>query len=404
MARHFEDWLKAYVSYTSDLEAPTQFHLWTGVWTIAAALRGKCYFNMRKFRWRPNFFLVLVAPPGIVNKSTTIGVGADLLADLQNIHFGPDSCSWQAIGDAFHNAGESLELDGKPYSMSCLTFSASELGVLIDFNDQAMVNALVDWWDGRARPFKRHTRKDGETLIHNPWINMAAGCTPAWIRQNMPDYAIGGGFASRTVFLYADRKARLVSYPGRESTASSVEDEQRTRQMLIDDLVEISSMAGPFTMEEEAYEAGDAWYTRHWGSGLDPRLADERMGGYKSRKQTHLHKLAMVISASRRDSKIITLNDFETSLALLGMVEDGLKSVFDSIGSRSEVQDLATVLAAIRTYAPVSKVSLFRHLCTRMSFQGFEMALQAAVASGHAESATVPGGGAIISTRTDLAS
>ena len=71
MARNFPNWLTAYATYTADSESPREFHLWTGIWTLAGALRRRVWIDMRKFQWTPNFYIVLVGPPGIVNKSTT---------------------------------------------------------------------------------------------------------------------------------------------------------------------------------------------------------------------------------------------------------------------------------------------------------------------------------------------
>jgi hypothetical protein len=46
--------------------------------TLAGALRRRVWLDQAYFRWHPNFYIVLVAPPGIVSKSTTAGVGMSL--------------------------------------------------------------------------------------------------------------------------------------------------------------------------------------------------------------------------------------------------------------------------------------------------------------------------------------
>ena len=43
--RRLGDWLKSYMAYTSPLEAPDDFHFWTGVSTIAGALRRRFVFR-----------------------------------------------------------------------------------------------------------------------------------------------------------------------------------------------------------------------------------------------------------------------------------------------------------------------------------------------------------------------
>src|SRR5260370_10096193 len=103
MPRHFKHWLDAYIEYTRDMESPLNFHFWTGIATIAGALRRRVWIDMRKFIWTPNFYIILVAPAGIAAKSTSISIGMDLLLKLPTeagIRFGPESMTWQKLADS----------------------------------------------------------------------------------------------------------------------------------------------------------------------------------------------------------------------------------------------------------------------------------------------------------------
>ena len=53
-------------------------YAWVGVSTIAGALRRKVWIDQAYFKWYPNFYIILVAPPGIVAKSTTASLGMRL--------------------------------------------------------------------------------------------------------------------------------------------------------------------------------------------------------------------------------------------------------------------------------------------------------------------------------------
>src|SRR3989304_116541 len=97
MSRRCDDWLKAFVDYASYGEAPLKFLFWTGISTIAGALRRRVWIDQKFFQWVPNFYIVLVAPPGIVSKSTTANVGMNLLRKLEEIKFGPDVITWQQL-------------------------------------------------------------------------------------------------------------------------------------------------------------------------------------------------------------------------------------------------------------------------------------------------------------------
>ena len=88
--RNFPSWLDTYVTYAAHTEAPKLMHFWAGVWTIAGVLRKRVWMDQVAFRWVPNFFIVFVAPPGIVSKSTTAGFAEAFLRDIPGIKFGPD--------------------------------------------------------------------------------------------------------------------------------------------------------------------------------------------------------------------------------------------------------------------------------------------------------------------------
>jgi len=104
MTRKFPNWLKAYIGYTRDSESPTEFHFWTGVSVLAGALRRRVWIDMKKFQWTPNFYVILVGPPGVAAKSTSISMGMSLLTQVPSIRFGPESMTWQALAKDLEDA------------------------------------------------------------------------------------------------------------------------------------------------------------------------------------------------------------------------------------------------------------------------------------------------------------
>jgi hypothetical protein len=78
------------------------------------------------------FYIILVAPPGIVSKSTTAGIGMSLLKKVPDIKFGPDVVTWQALVTAFAESTMSFEYQGEFYPMSALTIESSEFGNLLN--------------------------------------------------------------------------------------------------------------------------------------------------------------------------------------------------------------------------------------------------------------------------------
>src|SRR5574337_1975356 len=87
-------WLDDFVTYSSFCEASQKMMRWVGISTIAGALRRKVWIEEEYFKWAPNFYILLVGPPGVVKKSTSINIGYGMLAALPGINFGPDSVTW----------------------------------------------------------------------------------------------------------------------------------------------------------------------------------------------------------------------------------------------------------------------------------------------------------------------
>lgn len=317
--------------YASFSEAPRHMHFWTAVSTIAGALRRRVWVDMAYFTWTPNFYIILVAPPGVVSKSTTAGIGMSLLRKVPDIKFGPDVVTWQALVTGFAESTMSFEYQGEFHAMSALTIESSEFGNLLNPQDKEMVDLLVSLWDSKPGAFEKKTKGSGNDVVENPWINLIACTTPSWIAGNFPEYMIGGGFTSRCIFVYADKKAQLVAYPGDVVPS----DLKQQAQCLVEDLCQISMMAGEYKLTKEAYKWGRAWYETH-NTAKHLHMDDERFGGYLARKQTHIHKLAMVLAAAESSNLSITPDHLALAAQMVTDLEPDMQFVFSKIGKSEE--------------------------------------------------------------------
>ena len=377
--RNFDNWLDQYMLHSSASEAPDIMHFWTGVSVIAGALRRKVWIDQKIFQWTPNFYIVFVAPPGVVNKSTTADIGMRLLKRVPDIHFGANSMTWQAMTEDLANATQKVEFkDRDDMKMSCLTIVASEFGSLLDPRDTAMVDVLVDLWDGKLDTWTRSTKTQGKDVIVNPWINLIACTTPAWISANFPDYLIGGGFTSRTIFIYRDTKRHLMAYP-----ADAVETGyEATEKKLVEDLIYLSKMKGEMELTEEAKEWGRAWYEQH-AKNCPEHLAGDRFAGYRARKQGQVHKLAMVISASRSNELVVTKEDLAKADTILTALEPDLPKVFSWIKANSEGDAINKICAKIKISGSITKANLFRSLMMEVGYMDLKNAIEVLQSSRH---------------------
>lgn len=376
--RKLANWIQGYCEFTKHLESPDVFHLWTAITTIAGALRGKVWIDMVHWKWKPNFFVIFVAPPGIASKSTALSVGMDLLYKIKGVRFGPDSATWQALTQGLIEAKEDVPGIGW---MSCITCGISELGTFFDPKNREMVDILTDLWDGRERPWERSTKADGAIAIQRPWIHIHACTTPGWLQDNLPIAAIKGGFASRTLFVYADQKRRLVSYPQLEM-AEAKDAFTALKMNLLHDLTIISTLKGEYRLTAEAFEYGDTWYKKHWTE--KPEHMDmEMFGGYVSRKQTHVHKVAMVLAAAQRDELVIEREDLALAVRLVSSLEFNMDEVFRNISESPEGRQTSLLLRCLIYQGnKMSVKALWQRVMFRMSKDMFDQTVRGLIESG----------------------
>lgn len=378
MTRHFHDWLQAYVDYTSYTEAPTHMHFWSGVSAVAGALRRRVWISQFEFEWYPNFYIILVAPPGVVAKSTTADISMKLLRQVLGIKFGPDITSWPSLIEAFEESTEAFDIAQEWHVMSPLTLVSSELGNLVDPNDRKLINVLIDLWDGKTGRIKKRTKNAGQNEIENPWINLIACTTPTWIAENVQEHMLGGGFISRCIFVFADKKRKHVPYLD-EAIPDNV---KKTREKLVQDLEKISLLAGEYKISEEARRWGRSWYEQH-SSAAHAHLEKERFGGYLARKQTHIHKLAIVLAAANRDELVITAEDLSTAHSMVTDLEAEMAKAFSQVGQSETALYARKLVAFVAARRVVPYAEALRHVQPHFPrLRDFEEILDGCVKAG----------------------
>lgn len=378
--RNFPNWIEAFRDYASFGEAPSKMYSWVGAGTIAGALRRKVWIDQYYFKWYPNLYVVLVAPPGVIAKSTTMDIGFDLLKEVPGIQFGPSVVTWPALVQAFAGAAEGFDYKGEIHTMSPLTIASSEFGNLLNPQDKEMVDMLVHLWDGKS--FKKLTKHSGSDDVVNPWINLIACTTPDWIAGNFPEYMIGGGFTSRCIFVYAEAKAKFVAYPG----LSVRTDQNDVKRALIQDLEHISiNLCGEYKLSREAIEWGQAWYEKH-NKNRPVHLDDSRFGGYIARKQTHIHKTAMIFAAAQHDEMVIRQADLMMAEAAVTELEHEMVKVFAKIGMTEMAAATQRLLEFIKRRGTVAYEEAYRYIHSQFpSLREFEDILKGLISAGYIE-------------------
>jgi hypothetical protein len=334
-------------------------------------------------------YIILVGPAGVANKSTSMRAGEELLASLKEVSIGPSTITWQKIAVSLQEAQEELKLfapDGTEtkHKMACLSFFVSELGTFFRLGDTGFTESLIDWFDAQdsLRDWTYDTKTSGTVAVRNPWINLIGCTTPSWLQANFPENMIGGGLTSRILFVYGDKKRQLVAYPSQVVQSS---EHKEMRDKLVFDLRLISTMGGEYHLTAPAIEWGTAWYKKLW-SARPIHMAGDRYDGYIARKQTHMHKIAMVLAASQSGELLLHDRHLQMADQLLSTVEPDMVKVFSSIGAVSETRYANEMLSYIAAYGFITPDNLWKLCRSGMKSQDFEMVLKLLVQNQMAKS------------------
>lgn len=371
------DWLEDFVVHTSYGEAPPEVMWWVGVSTIAGALRRKVWIEEFNFQWTPNFFILLVGFAGELKKSTSTDLGMRILKQIDSIDFGPQETTWPSLVKHMGDRNDEFDIPGRgAFIASCTTFAISEFGTFFKPEDLSLVDGLTDLWDSKLGEFKKETKTAGTDIITNPWLNLIAGTTPEWLDQNFTEKFIGTGFASRLVLVTA-YNTKEIAYPSRKMPKGTMWE--RETELAVR-LGEIGTLAGEFRLTEAAYQWGEAWYTNY---RAQLRKYKDKERGLHSRAQTHLHKLAMVISAARGRFPVIDVEEMMEADRRLSLLSGNAETIFGSVGQTPQSKLAKDILDVLVKNGSMEKRKMFAKFFFRtVSWNSFEDAIKSARQGG----------------------
>lgn len=351
MSRCLDDWLQGFLDFMDNTEPPFLYKFWCGVSTIAAALQRKCYVPWGTLTFYPNMYIVLIGPPGRTRKGTAIGPAMDLLQEL-DIPLAAEATTREALIRSMFDARDTSvnPETGESYTHSSLTIFSAELTVFLGYQNHQLMSDLADWYDCRTK-WTYRTKTQGSDDIRGVWVNILGATTPELIRTTLPMDAIGGGLTSRIIFVNEDQKGKIVPAP-----FLSPEQEGLRRDLLYD-LEQIFMMSGPFRVTNEFLERWCEWYTYQ---EHNPPFKDQFFDGYMSRRANHIMKLSTIISAARRETRQIELEDFEDALRVLEQTELKMTRTFQGVGHSPMASVVTNIMTTVGNAGEMTKPELLR--------------------------------------------
>lgn len=328
-------------------------------------------------RLYPNLYILLVAPPG-VGKSVAIEAAKELIVRVGKVRLGPSSVTKAALVDIMKEAQKAIKSkDGLELDfISPVAFMSSEFGTLIPDHNLAMLNTLNDLYDCGPK-FSERTRSGGVTEFDNPCLNMIAGTQPKYLASLMPEEAWSMGYTSRIIMIYAGEKVQTDFFDAPESTSAEL------RKSLISDLRQICDLNGEFTWTDEAKTKIRQWQKEQF----QPAPDHSRLQHYLPRRPTQAMKLAMIFSASRSDSMIVSEEDIIRGIDELLRAEEYMPEIFKDMVVTNNYETLEETYRfiyrrATSTGREVPEASLVNFLMTRVPANMIDYTVNAMLRSG----------------------
>lgn len=346
-----KSWLTAYLEYVEETEPPFLFKLWVGIGSVAAAMQRKCWLDWKLERIFPNMYIILCGPPGC-RKGTAMRPARYFIEQL-GIPLSVEATTREALIRKLSKCTVSdPELEALGYSSvhSSLTVFSEELTVFLGQNNWQLMSDLNNWFDTTDK-WTYETVGRGEDTILGVWVNLIGATTPEFLETALPQDAIGGGLTSRIIFVFGDRKSKLVSEP------HITEKEELLRDVLLSDLDRIQMLRGEFKFTNGFFELYDKWYREH---NQNPPFTDRNFLGYNDRKALHLRKLAMILCAARGDSKLLEECDLTAALDILAETEKYMHFSFSGRGRSSQAWLIEQILRRVIAFREVDMQSLYR--------------------------------------------
>lgn len=353
--RKVKGWLEHYMEFMKNTEPAAVFDKWTGHSLIAAALRKKAKLPYGRINYYPNLYIVFVAEPGIARKTQAISFGVKLLNEIPDIVMSADQITKEALLQDLEAAAMDEPMpDGENLRHCSLSIISKEFESFIGQkkDNTKMIVFLTDMFDCSEMPVKYRTKNSGSNVIPSVFVNLLAATTPESLASCLPATAVGGGLTSRILFIWADDKKCKSPKP-----AFTTED-VKLQKNLLDDLFQISRIAGDYVMSPEADANWSDWYMKYDEKSPNRICMDKSFSGWYARKPTYILKMAINRAASESNDLIIEWRHVLKAISDIESVEKDMGYVFRAIGKSDITGEVDTIAQLIYQYVWITETRL----------------------------------------------
>lgn len=335
--------LRDYLCYAAENEAPKDFHRLAGLMSLSCALGRRAWLPFGKFAIYPNLYVLFVGDAGngktitmnymdMLLKSAfdplelPMSANVDTPAGLWTTMFGKP----KAVPPIQSLMQMVIGPDGKPQESHPMLIKANELVNFISVDPENWTSHLNDIYDQNV--FRYRTIASGDNTLFGPYICLVGGVTTEFIQDLQRLRIIGSGFARRTLFQYGEK-----DFQNPRSRLTETPEQAEAFMRCINHLRAVRKCSGAFTLSEETWLFWDGWYKEN--SYAVPKRSPQVRSWFTS-KPDQVLKLACLFSLSERFDLVVETTHLQLALAQLEVLESTLYRIFGGMG-RNDLSDIA---------------------------------------------------------------
>ena len=319
-------------NYSLGFETTNAFSFWTGVHFLSTMLKRDIWMPWGTERHYPNFYLILLAYPAMVKKSTTMKILSPIydmaLDSISNPALGwrksqellisstaTANGMFKLLSEGANKVNNSFEdTDGNKLELtsdSNLILRVSELTTLLSkaqYNAN-LIDKLTDFYDCKDKDSST-TVAHGHIDLENVFCTFMGATTPSSFQTSMTQEAYGGGFMSRCIVIKEEVGYRRYPLP---LSYAGVPDKYE----MADRFAYVAEHSvGEYRLTGPAYDIYADWYIK-FKKELQAGDPDEILH-QDNRRDINVLKLGLIIAAQDYEIKReISAETIETSIKIM---------------------------------------------------------------------------------------
>lgn len=335
--------------HTLGWEVTNLYAFWTGIAGLSSLASREVELKSAMTTF-PNFYVILVGPPGIAKKSTAMKLWekvetkmwpllAEHLVEIKKVPMIRSKATPEFLFTQMAN--RDLEHNPGSESNAVLKVRVSELDNFLSrasYNG-TLISKLTDFYDCQDYDTDGVLGRNNGKLaeIRNIYASLFGCTTPTALKDTLPEEAFGGGFMSRTTIVSQDVEdiTRVVEWPFFPTDAPD-------RDELAERLAWITTYKnGQYTLTDEAMSLYRSWY-RQVHAEILRKAKNGDSDDRDNRITTQALKLALLLSYQRYDlDRRVTYIDMLTAVNIIDWTMEKATKVIDeasmSLGANSKL-------------------------------------------------------------------